>query len=138
MMHSLDARLDRLSLPVLGIFRIVVGLLFALHGTAKLFGWPATKSGAVPFGTWPYWWAGLIELVVGLLVALGLFTRLAALLGSGTMAYAYFTAHQPDGVLPIQNGGELAVLYCFAFLLIAFAGAGAFAVQGDQRPASRP
>ena len=130
MMHSLDARLDRLSLPVLGIFRIVVGLLFALHGTAKLFGWPATKSGAVPFGTWPYWWAGLIELVVGLLVALGLFTRLAALLGSGTMAYAYFTAHQPDGVLPIQNGGELAVLYCFAFLLIAFAGAGAFAVQG--------
>ncbi len=130
MMHSLDARLDRFSLPVLGIFRIVVGLLFALHGTAKLFGWPATKSGAVPFGTWPYWWAGLIELVVGLLVALGLFTRLAALLGSGTMAYAYFTAHQADGVLPIQNGGELAVMYCFAFLLIAFAGAGAFAVQG--------
>ena len=142
MMHSLDARLDRLSLPVLGIFRIVVGLLFALHGTAKLFGWPATKSGAVPFGTWPYWWAGLIELVVGLLVALGLFTRLAALLGSGTMAYAYFTAHQPDGVLPIQNGGELAVLYCFAFLLIAFAGAGAFAVQGgaavSPSPSPRP
>jgi putative oxidoreductase len=130
MTHSLDARLDRFSAPVLGIFRIIVGLLFALHGTAKLFGWPATKSGAVPFGTWPYWWAGLIELVVGLLVALGLFTRLAALLGSGTMAYAYFTAHQPDGVLPIQNGGELAVLYCFAFLLIAFVGAGAFAVQG--------
>ena len=138
MMHSLDARLDRLSLPVLGIFRIVVGLLFALHGTAKLFGWPATKSGAVPFGTWPYWWAGLIELVVGLLVALGLFTRLAALLGSGTMAYAYFTAHQPDGVLPIQNGGELAVLYCFAFLLIAFAGAGAFAVQGGAAVNPRP
>ena len=138
MMHSLDARLDRLSLPVLGIFRIVVGLLFALHGTAKLFGWPATKSGAVPFGTWPYWWAGLIELVVGLLVALGLFTRLAALLGSGTMAYAYFTAHQPDGVLPIQNGGELAVLYCFAFLLIAFAGAGAFAVQGGAAVSPSP
>lgn len=136
MTHSLDARLDRFSAPVLGIFRIIVGLLFALHGTAKLFGWPATKSGAVPFGTWPYWWAGLIELVVGLLVALGLFTRLAALLGSGTMAYAYFTAHQPDGVLPIQNGGELAVLYCFAFLLIAFAGAGAFAVQG--RTVARP
>jgi putative oxidoreductase len=138
MTHSLDARLDRFSAPVLGIFRIVVGLLFALHGTAKLFGWPATKSGAVPFGTWPYWWAGLIELVVGLLVALGLFTRLAALLGSGTMAYAYFTAHQPDGVLPIQNGGELAVLYCFAFLLIAFAGAGAFAVQGGAAVNPRP
>ncbi len=130
MIHSIDSLLNRFAAPVLGVFRIVVGGLFALHGTAKLFGWPATKSGAVPFGTWPYWWAGLIELVVGVLVALGLVTRLAALLGSGTMAYAYFTAHQPDGVLPLQNGGELAVLYCFAFLLIAFVGAGAFAVQG--------
>ena len=128
MTHTIDARLDRFSAPVLGIFRIIIGLLFALHGTAKLFGWPATNSGAVPFGTWPYWWAGLIELLVGLLVALGLFTRLAALLGSGTMAYAYFTAHQPDGLLPIQNGGELAVLFCFAFLLIAFTGPVAFAV----------
>ena len=136
MMQSLDTRLDRFSSPVLGIFRIVVGLLFALHGTAKLFGWPATKSGAVPFGTWPYWWAGLIELVVGLLVALGLFTRLAAFLGSGTMAYAYFAVHQANGLLPIQNGGELAVMYCFAFLLIAFAGAGAFAVLRSQRPAA--
>lgn len=130
MIHSIDLLLNRFAALVLGVFRIVVGGLFALHGTAKLFGWPATESGAVPFGTWPYWWAGLIELVVGVLVALGLVTRLAALLGSGTMAYAYFTAHQPDGVLPLQNGGELAVLYCFAFLLIAFVGAGAFAVQG--------
>ena len=131
---DIDARLDRFSVPVLGIFRIVIGLLFALHGTAKLFDWPAGKSGAVPFGTWPFWWAGLIELVVGLLVALGLFTRVAALLGSGTMAFAYFTEHQPEGFLPIQNGGELSVLYCFAFLLIAFAGAGAFAVR--DRPVS--
>jgi putative oxidoreductase len=70
---------------------------------------------------------GVIELVVGVLVALGVFTRIAAILGSGTMAYAYFTAHQPKGLLPIENGGEPAVLFCFAFLLIAFAGAGAFA-----------
>jgi len=137
MIQALDARLDRFSSPVLGIFRIVIGFLFALHGTAKLFGWPATKSGAVPFGTWPYWWAGLIELVVGVLVALGLFTRLAALLGSGTMAYAYFSAHQADGWLPIENGGELAVLYCFAFLLIAFAGAGSFAVMDRSGRVSR-
>lgn len=130
MMQTLDARLERFSSPTLGVFRVVVGLLFALHGTAKLFGWPGPKSGAVPFGTWPYWWAGVIELVVGLLVALGLFTRIAALLGSGTMAFAYFYAHQSKGLLPIENGGELAVLYCFAFLLIAFAGGGAFAVQG--------
>ena len=62
-------------------------------------------------------------------LALGLFTRIAALIGSGQMAYAYFTEHQPQGVWPIQNGGELATLYCFAFLLIAFAGGGAFALQ---------
>ena len=134
MTSTLDTRLDRHSATVLGIFRIIIGALFALHGTAKLFGWPATKTGAVPFGTWPYWWAGVIELVVGALVVLGLFTRAAALLGSGTMAYAYFTEHQPKGLLPIQNGGELAVLYCFAFLLIAFAGAGAFAVQSRRNP----
>ncbi len=133
MTHAVDAKLEQFSAPVLGLFRIIIGLLFALHGTAKLFGWPATKGGMVPFGTWPFWWAGLIELVVGLLVALGLLTLLAALLGSGTIAFAYFTEHQPDGLLPIQNGGELAVLYCFAFLLIAFAGPGSFAVQGSQR-----
>ena len=114
---------------VLGVFRIVIGFLFALHGTAKLFGWPATKSGAVPFGSWPYWWAGVIELVVGVLVMVGLVTRAAAFLGSGTMAFAYFTEHQPDGPLPIPNGGELAALYCFALLLLAFAGGGAFALQ---------
>lgn len=128
MAHTIDARLDRHSQTVLGIFRIVIGLLFALHGTAKLFGWPATQTGTIPVGTWPYWWAAIIELLVGLLVLTGLFSRLAALVGSGEMAFAYFTEHQPQGLLPIQNGGELAVLYCFAFLLIAFAGAGAFAV----------
>jgi len=133
MIQSLDTRLDRFSPAVLAVFRIVIGALFALHGTAKLFGWPASKSGAVPFGSWPLWWAGVIELVVGLLVALGLLARLAALLGSGAMAFAYFTEHQPDGLLPIQNGGELAVLYCFALLLIAFAGPGAFALSGETR-----
>ncbi|HQC45888.1 MAG TPA: DoxX family protein [Myxococcota bacterium] len=134
MTQRLDARLDTYSSPVLGIFRIVIGLMFALHGTSKLFNWPATKMGAIPTGTWPYWYGGVIELVVGLLVLLGLFTRLAALLGSGEMAFAYFTEHQPQGLLPIQNGGELAVLYCFSFLLIAFAGAGAWAVQRHAKP----
>ncbi|MDQ1321449.1 MAG: putative oxidoreductase [Actinomycetota bacterium] len=130
-MSQVSARLDQHSPTVLGIFRIVIGFLFALHGTAKLFGWPATKSGAVPFGTWPYWWAGVIELIVGVLVMVGLFTRIAAFIGSGTMAFAYFTAHQPDGLLPIQNGGELAAVYCFAFLLLVFAGSGALAVRRE-------
>lgn len=128
MMQTLDAQLDRHSATALGIFRIVIGFLFALHGTAKLFGWPATKGGQVPFGTWPYWWAGVIELLVGVLVMIGLFARPAAILGAGTMAFAYFTEHQSKGLLPIENGGELATMYCFAFLLIAFAGAGALAV----------
>ena len=72
-------------------------------------------------------------IIVGLLVVIGLFVRPAALLGSGTMAYAYFTAHQPKALWPIDNGGEPAILYCFAFLLIAFTGAGAFAVQRGHR-----
>jgi putative oxidoreductase len=130
MTQKLDARLDTYHSPVLGIFRIVIGFLFALHGTAKLFAWPFSQGGAVPVGEWPTWWAGVIELVVGVLVMVGLFTRIAAIIGSGTMAYAYFTVHQPKGLLPIQNGGEPATLFCFAFLLIAFAGAGAFAIQG--------
>lgn len=130
-MTTAFARLDRHSPTVLGVFRIVIGFLFALHGTAKLFGWPATKTGAVPFGTWPYWWAGLIELVVGVLVMVGLFTRIAAFIGSGQMAYAYFTEHQPEGLLPIQNGGELAALYCFAFLLLVFTGGGALALRRE-------
>lgn len=133
MTPGLHQRLDRSGPAALALFRIVIGFLFALHGTAKLFGWPATKSGAVPFGTWPYWWAGVIELAVGVLVALGLFTRSAAVIGSGTMAFAYFTEHQAKGLLPIENGGELATLYCFAFLLIALIGPGAFALR-DGRP----
>lgn len=133
MTSGLHQHLDRYTPAALALFRIVIGFLFALHGTAKLFGWPATKSGAVPVGTWPYWWAGVIELAVGVLVALGLFTRIAAVIGSGTMAFAYFTEHQAKGLLPIENGGELATLYCFAFLLIALIGPGAFALR-DGRP----
>lgn len=127
MTHSLDARLDRHSSTALGVFRILIGLLFAMHGTSKLFGWPAVNGGRVPVGTWPYWWAGIIELAVGLLLVVGLFARIAALIGLGEMAFAFLTQHLPDGPLPISNGGELAVLYGLAFLLIAFAGAGAFA-----------
>lgn len=128
MTRALDTRLDQHSSTALGVFRILIGVLFAIHGTSKLIGWPDTGKGAVPVGTWPYWWAGILEVTVGVLLALGLFARPVALLGAGVMTFAYFTEHQPKGLLPIQNGGELAVLYLLAFLLIAFAGAGAFAV----------
>ena len=137
MTQKLDARLTTYSPTAVSLFRIVLGLLFTVHATQKLFAWPlglpaadgSFTGPAVPVGTWPYWYAGIIELVVGLLLLAGLFTRIAAFIGSGEMAYAYFTQHQPKGLWPIANGGELAVLYCFGFLLLVFIGGGAFAVD---------
>jgi putative oxidoreductase len=112
---------------VLALFRIVVGFLFACHGAATLFGLLGTK--AVPAGMWPGWWAAVIELAGGALVALGLATRPAALLCSGAMAYAYFVTHQPNALLPIENRGEPAAMFAWAFLLIAFAGPGRWALS---------
>jgi len=107
--------------------RIVAGLMFACHGLPKLFGW--LGGAAKPVGS-QLWIGGVIELVAGVLIALGLFTRVAAVLAAGTMAVAYFQFHWKlalDGWkwLPLMNKGELAALYCFVFLLIAAAGAGA-------------
>lgn len=117
---------------VLAAFRVVVGLLFAFHGAASLFGvfGGAVKSGgSVPVGEWPGWWAALIQLVGGVLVLVGAGTRWAALLCSGSMAYAYFTVHQEHALLPIQNGGESSAMYCWAFLAIAFIGSGPYSVD---------
>lgn len=130
-MRKLEATLTAATPQILSVFRIVLGLLFTVHATQKLFAWPvATASGAaVPVGTWPFWYAGVIELVVGLLLLIGLVTRLAAFVGSGEMAFAYFTQHQPQALWPIENGGELAVLFCFGFLLLVFTGGGAIALD---------
>lgn len=112
-------------------FRIVVGLLFACHGAQKLLGMfggiPAEHLNALTYT------AGAIELVGGLAVAVGFQASLAAFLCSGTMAVAYFMGHQPQGLLPIQNQGELAVLYCFAFLVIAAKGSGRLSVDESMR-----
>ncbi|MFI5763396.1 DoxX family protein [Streptomyces sp. NPDC051563] len=116
---------------LLGLFRIVTGFLFACHGAAKLFGF--FEDAPVPAGLWPYWWAGLIELGGGALVATGLLTRPAALLCSGTMAYAYFTEHQPHGLLPLQNDGESAAQYCWAFLALAVLAPTALSLRGTAR-----
>lgn len=115
---------------VLGLFRILIGVSFALHGYSELFGKPVHPYGHLPaLFSWPHWWAGIIELVAGAAVALGLGTRLAALLCSGAMAYAFLTVHLKHGILPIVNGGEPAVLFCWSFFLIAVLGPGAFALD---------
>lgn len=113
--------------------------MFAFHGAAGMFG--ILGMHAAHFAVWPGWWAAVIELVCGLLVAVGFGTRVAAVLCSGAMAFAYFTVHAPHGLLPIRNGGELAALYCWIFLLIAAIGPGPLsldAVLRRQTPLESP
>ncbi|SCX03914.1 MULTISPECIES: DoxX family protein [Mycobacteriaceae] len=132
---QIETKLNGFAPIVLSAFRIVFGLLLTIHGTSKLFAWPiaAGAGGAVPVGTWPFWYAGVLELVLGLLLIAGLFTRAAAFLASGEMAFAYFSQHQPTGLWPIENGGELAVLNCFGFFLLVFLGGGSIAVDAVRK-----
>jgi putative oxidoreductase len=123
-MHRLDPAREH----VIGLYRIVVGFLFACHGLKTLFGLFGAKA-PTAVGAWPGWWAAVIQLACGILVCVGIGTRTAALLGSGSMAFAYFTVHLPTGLLPIQNGGEAATLFCWALLAVAFAGPGRFALS---------
>jgi putative oxidoreductase len=116
---------------VLSIVRIMVALLFLEHGTQKLLGFP-------PGGTHPAvftlsWFQGVIELVGGLLLAIGLFTRPVAFILSGDMAVAYFMAHAPRNFFPVVNGGDAAILYCFIFFYIFFAGPGPWSVDAMWR-----
>jgi putative oxidoreductase len=119
--------LARVAGPAYAAFRIVTGFLFAFHGAQKLFG--AFGGQAQPLASMPGA-AGVIELVCGVLVMVGVLTGIAAFLASGEMAVAYFLAHAPKGLWPIENGGELAALYCFAFLYIAARGAGMWSLGG--------
>ncbi|MFH3479377.1 DoxX family protein [Xanthobacter variabilis] len=114
---------------ILSVLRIMAALMFLAHGTAKLFGFPQVPMFAnlqilSLFGV-----AGIIELVGGVLLALGLFTRPVAFLLSGQMAVAYFMVHAPQNFFPILNGGELAALYSFVFLYLAVAGGGAWSLD---------
>ncbi|MFJ8541994.1 DoxX family protein [Streptomyces sp. NPDC093586] len=125
-------RLDSAQPYALGLFRIVVGLLFACHGAASLFGvlgGAPGSGGTMEAGTWPGWYAAVIQLVAGGLVLLGLGTRAAAVVASGSMAYAYFKVHQPGALWPMENGGEASAMFCWAFLLLAFTGSGAFGLD---------
>lgn len=121
--------IDTWSPRLLGVLRIVTGFLFLQHGTAKLLGFPhvAMFDGLQLLSLMGV--AGILELVGGLMIFLGIFTRPVAFLLSGEMAVAYFMAHAPQGFLPILNQGELAVLYCFVFLYLFIAGPGAFSID---------
>lgn len=111
----------------LSILRIVAALIFMAHGTAKLLGFPASEMSPAAFSL--PWLAGVIELVGGALLAIGLYSRAAAFVMSGTMAAAYFLAHAPQSFYPVLNGGDAAILYCFVFLYIVFAGPGPWSLD---------
>ncbi|MEA2861179.1 MAG: putative oxidoreductase [Methylobacteriaceae bacterium] len=111
---------------VLSIVRIMAALLFLEHGTQKLLGFPAGNQPAMFTLSWTQ---GVIELVGGLLLAVGLFTRPVAFILAGDMAVAYFMAHAPQSFFPITNRGDAAILYCFIFLYIFFAGPGPWSVD---------
>jgi putative oxidoreductase len=139
-LHTTDstATASTAKLPAwtLAATRVVVSFLFLLHGLVGLFGAFGGidgQGGTVEPLSWPGWWGSVIHLVAGAFVLVGLFTRAAALLCSGAMAYAYFTVHQPLALLPLPNGGESAALYAWIFLLIGVLGPGALAVDALRR-----
>jgi len=111
------------------LLRIVAGLMFMLHGAQKILGWPDPGAKLTEHAPAYLKAAGFIELVGGGLIALGLLTSIAAIIASGEMAVAYFKAHYPQGFWPTLNQGELAVLYCFIFLYLAFAGPGPWSLD---------
>jgi putative oxidoreductase len=123
---TLQDRCEALAPYVLSIVRIVVALLFFEHGLSKMVGFP---TGEVRELFTLSWWSGAIEFVTGALLALGLATRTMAFIASGEMAFAYFLAHAPQSFYPIVNRGEGAILYCFIFLYIAFAGGGPWSLD---------
>lgn len=124
--------LSRWQPELLAILRIVAALLFIAHGTVKLFNWPV----AFPMPELPplLLAAGIIELVGGLLILLGLFTRPAAFIASGQMAAAYWIGHATRGPWPVGNEGDAAILFCFVFLYLAAAGPGAWSIDRDRYP----
>lgn len=118
------------SLRMLSILRIVTGLIFLEHGVQKFLSFPPGQmAGSGPAFSSPASYAGIVEFAAGLLITLGLFTRAAAFVASGTMAVAYWTFHAPQNPFPVNNGGDAAILYCFVFLYLVFAGPGPWSLD---------
>ena len=117
----------------LAVLRIVAALIFIEHGTQKLLGFPAPANAWAPAAFSMPWFAGVIEIVGGLLLLIGFQVRAAAFIMSGTMAIAYWTAHAPRSLFPVNNGGDAAILFCFIFLYLAVAGGGAWSLDSARR-----
>jgi len=124
---NLEGAIARFSPYILSILRIVVALLLLQHGLSKFFGFPMASKPPELFSL--IWFAGALEIVGGALLLLGLFTRPVAFILSGELAFAYFMGHFPRGFYPIGNGGEAAVLFCFVFFYLFFAGGGPLSVD---------
>ncbi len=123
---------DRYAPQTYAVMRIVFGLVFLMYGSQKfgMLGGVNGQGASAPLLSWPFGIAGAIEVIVGVLLIVGLLTKVAAFIGSGEMAVAYFMTHMPNGMTPVQNGGQAAVLFCFAFLYMASRGAGIWSVDG--------
>lgn len=131
----MDGRMARYTEIAFGMMRFVTGVLFACHGAQKLFG---LFGGKVMTGSTLITAAAVIELIGGVLIAIGFLTRAAAFIASGEMAVAYFKMHAPGGFWPIQNKGEAAVFFCFLFLFIAAHGGGRYSIDAVLRRGQRP
>jgi putative oxidoreductase len=121
---------DRLSAyapQALAVLRIVAAILFILHGTQKVIGFPAAEFSPPLMSLFGL--AGIIEIVAGLMILVGFFTRPAAFIAAGEMAVAYWMAHAPSNLFPANNGGDAAILFCFVFLYLVFSGPGAWSVN---------
>ncbi|WP_114752044.1 DoxX family protein [Pleomorphovibrio marinus] len=126
----MEKYLGRFSPEIYALLRIVAGFCFAMHGTQKLFGWPGDKDTAELASMMGF--AGIVELVGGILIMIGMVAGYAAFISSGQMAVAYFMVHIPQDWNPLVNGGELALIYCFLFLFIASRGAGIWSVDASR------
>jgi putative oxidoreductase len=123
-------RLTPYAPHMLGVLRVMTALLFIPHGTQKLFNFPMAGQAMAAEGLFLV--AGILEIVGGLAILLGFFTRPVAFVLSGMMAVAYFTAHHPMDFFPVNNFGDAAILFCFVYLYLVFAGPGRFSLDGSQ------
>ena len=128
---------DRYASRALSILRIVAALLFVLHGSSKLFGFPPSPMPAPDVGSL-LWFGGLIELVGGTLLLVGIYSRPVAFILAGEMAVAYFMFHAPKSLYPTVNAGEAAILFCFIFLYIAAAGPGPWSIDAVREQDDEP